>query len=351
MSVYKLNALSKLKSAVALGGIAMVITSSGCGGMQQAAKNQSFLKKVNLKSFSDGHDDWIEVQAHISSGKFTLGALAFPIVDPKTSRPYGKLSIVPSIQKMKGLSQANNTGILTISLSITEITQVQGVKAVLPNGTELPIGGLEDSKVLALLAMSPETIQEKMSNSPHTTQDGNTEPEWQKGAPKVYYAFGEGVALLGIAIPFSALDSAGQHAPGTTVFTPLQFGMITASAGFFAGGTSHTTGLGLFIDLSTLINSTVDKTELKPENIPVQGEVPPINAPLIAPTRADESPIRPLQTVTPLVETQAPLTTPSDPSSAQIGKMIFAPVIPPIPDLLRLHTELQRLNSMGLILK
>src|SRR6185295_17910745 len=51
-----------------------------------------------------------------------------------------------------------------------------------------------------------------------------------------------------------ALDPAGKYVPGVNIFEPLTFGNVSLTAGFFTGSSTNTTGIGLFVDLSNVIN-------------------------------------------------------------------------------------------------
>jgi len=203
----------------------LLIISSGCGknGNTPIA---TLINDVSLKTYLQDHDQWMNVSVKLTTGGFSMTGIHLPIVNPNdSSKVYGEFTLVPTLCNT---SPCNGGGQLTVALNLTETSQTQGVSIDLPNGTALPVGGLQNANVIAL-------------------------PVAQTGA-KIYLAFAPGMAMFGAAVPFSALDPAGKYLPGVDVFEPLTFDKINLIAGIFAGAATNTTGVGIFLDLSSVLN-------------------------------------------------------------------------------------------------
>jgi hypothetical protein len=201
----------------------MSFTLASCG--KDGAAVESVVTNVQLNTYSQGADQWISTTISLNTGGFQLAGINLPIADPRDmTKVYGQLSMLPSL-----CGQNCNGGDLQIALNITQVTKIPGTTATLPNGTALPVGGLQNSTVIAL-------------------------PIANTGA-RVYFAFGPGIAMLGTAVPFAVLDPVGQLTPGINIFYPLHIGPVDLIAGIFAGADTKTTGIGAFLDLAGLMNS------------------------------------------------------------------------------------------------
>ncbi len=225
--IRKISADNKVVAAgLLLTGI--MIASSGCG-KNGANPISTLVNDVKLKTYSQNGDQWMDVTIMLTTGGFTLAGINLPVINPEDpTKMYGELTMVPNLCMT---NPCNAGGELRVALNLTQTTQMQGVDIRLPNGTALPVGGLQNATVVAL-------------------------PIAQTGA-KIYLAFGQGVAMFGAAIPFSALDPAGKYLPGVNVFQPLTFEKVNLIAGIFAGATPNSTGVGLFLDLSSVLNQNI----------------------------------------------------------------------------------------------
>jgi len=194
---------------------------SACGKESPVA---SVVTNVQLKTTQLDGDDWVQVSASLTTGGFKLAGVNLPVSDPKDQRVYGQITLIPN------LCSANcvNGGELALAVNLTKATSVNGVDPLLPNGTALPVGGLQNATVVAIPVQDTGVL--------------------------IYFAFGPGVAMLGTAVPFKALDPAGQYLPGANIFVPLQFGPVGVNAGMFVGSATNTTGIGLFVDLASVMD-------------------------------------------------------------------------------------------------
>ncbi len=185
---------------------------------------ESVVSRANLTSYQQNNDNWISAQLTLKTSTFQLSGINLPITSPTDStKTLAQLTIAPSLP-----SAANNSGTVTVALDLTNVIKLPTTHALLPNNAPLPITLPENATLTGVVAVPVEAT----------------------GAT-IYYMFGSNLSVLGIAIPFAALDTAGLSAPGANIFAPATFGQVSMLAGMFFGSTSKTTGIGVFIDLST----------------------------------------------------------------------------------------------------
>src|SRR3712207_8816951 len=60
-----------------------------------------------------------------------------------------------------------------------------------------------------------------------------------RSGAKLYVAMTQGVALMGVALPFKALDNVGQYVPGAAIFYPFQASPVNGIIGLFTGNTDR----------------------------------------------------------------------------------------------------------------
>jgi hypothetical protein len=249
---------------VGLWAVWIALSSSGCG-KNNTLPVADIVSQIQLKSYEQNNDQWISVSAQFNTGGFALAGINLPIANPNAPGVlYGQLNLVPTLcQKTPCI----NRGQVTVELNITQTTQVQGTAPTLPNNTPLPVGGLSGATIVSL-------------------------PVADTGA-RIYLAFGQDVALFGFALPFAALDPAGKYLPGVNVFEPITFDKISLIAGLFAGATPVSTGIGLFMDLSSVLEepalsslaeltsrpltSSFEGGNLKGEGMPLLPAIEPVN--------------------------------------------------------------------------
>lgn len=217
------NLLSKLAiTTIATG---MVALSQGCGSGGTSAAN--YLSGITLTSYSQNGDLWASLSAQLNTGNMMLIGATIPIVDPKhPGREYGSVSVASNLCTT---AICTGGGTLTVSVDVTAITKFTTVSNLLPNGTPLPLGAAADAATIGI-------------------------PIGKNGAV-LYVALSNGVAVLGVALPFSALNTVGTYVPGADLFDVFTIGKITGDVGIFAGSAPGTTGIALFADLSSVVNT------------------------------------------------------------------------------------------------
>ncbi len=236
-------------SSQLIGGLSFTLMASlmmsGCGAKGGNPIAQ-IVTNIAVKTSVQNSEDWVQATATLNTGGFQVAGISFPLSDFKSPAQYGQITLTPisCTKNCNGYSAD-----LTIQLNISQISREPSGSPLLPNGTPLPVGGLQNATTIAI-------------------------PIANTGA-QLYFAFAKGVALLGTAIPFSVLDPAGHYLPGVDVFQPFTAGPIQVTAGIFAGAAPKTTGIGLFMDISGVLNTnTVTPTVVRNFAANLESQVP-----------------------------------------------------------------------------
>lgn len=195
--------------------IFMSLLLTGCGN-----SGYKPVTNVTVTTKTLDQDVYVNLKAQFNLGNTTLPSVTFPVVNPKSpSEIYGSISMAPTLD---GKSE------VSLDINFTQITHLQGGKASLPNGTALPIGGINGVEIVELLI--PNTLA------------------------KVYIGIDQNVAIAGFALAIKELDQIGNTIGGVNLFPSFSFGKIKGVGGIFTGKTSGTTGIALFVDLSSVLN-------------------------------------------------------------------------------------------------
>jgi hypothetical protein len=205
---------------------AAAVATTGCGSASGGVGNM--LTGIQVQTYNQNGDLWTSMTSQLDTGAMLLTGVSFPIVNPHNpSVTLGQFSMQSNLCNPNGVCQGGGT--LTIAVNITQISHAQILDNKLPNGTMIPVGQAVNNAIVAL-------------------------PLGGTGG-KLYVAFGQNIAMLGVALPFSALDSVGQYVPGVNIFQPFASNGISGIVGLFTGATVKTTGVALFVDLSSLLHS------------------------------------------------------------------------------------------------
>lgn len=183
---------------------------SACG------KQKPMVTDIRVAPSYQGSDVIISVDADLSLGNVTLPATNIPIYLPSTWQDIGSVQM-----RVNGVG-ANN---LKISLNLSAISQIEAQRALLPNGSTLPLIG--ENKTIVI------PIQNKLN---------------------VYVSFGDGIAALGVAVPFKNLDGLGQNVGTTALFPVFNIQNVFGTAGLYTSKTKGENGFALFADLSRVLD-------------------------------------------------------------------------------------------------
>ncbi|OFZ19911.1 MAG: hypothetical protein A2X94_14745 [Bdellovibrionales bacterium GWB1_55_8] len=201
-------------SIALFGTIALLAT--GCGG----GNDSNLFKSVGLSSYQENGDLYVEVKSLLQTGSMQLLSIELPIIDSHDpSKVYGKLAVRQSF---------NGTAELALALNVSDTVNLPEFDGKLPNGTAIPVGGLDQVPVVGL-------------------------PIGGSSA-KVYIAYGAGVAMIGVAVPLREFDGMGQSVGNANIFPVFDFGKgVRGLGGIFTGMSPGQSGIALFVDAATAI--------------------------------------------------------------------------------------------------
>lgn len=215
--MFSMNVVRKTQmalSAIVLGGLL-----ASCG---QNPDQVQIVKDLQVQAITnDQQEILVSVDVELELGDMSLPSVEIPIINPQTGEDLGAISFLGTL---------NGTNELGIEVNLTNATKgaVGSGSATLPNGKALPIGGIDQSKVIAIAV-------------PNT-------------GIKVYIGVAQGMALLGVAVPIAQLDGLGTTIGGLNIFPTFDIKGIKGIAGLFTGTSAGQSGLALFVDLSKVID-------------------------------------------------------------------------------------------------
>ncbi len=213
MKTLKNAFFSKVSFVIPLSLVMVLATSCG---------EKSIVEGVLLETVD--HDGYVyaDLSVDLNLGNVMLPSITIPVVNPyDPSHVYGEISVVG------GFNGVNEVG---IGVNLTELLNVQGGIASLPDGSPLPINGLEATQV----------VQIPIFNGQH----------------RIYLASGSGVAMMGFALTFKELDPMGSAIQGVDIIIPFTIGKFRGAAGFFTSTSSGKTGICVFIDIGEIVFPT-----------------------------------------------------------------------------------------------
>jgi hypothetical protein len=213
--------------------IAAGVGLSACGN-----NPMNFVKGARAETFQQNGASFAQVQTDLSVGNIGLPSFSLPILDPNNlAVSYGSLSLAPG---------ANGLTELTIDVNLTAAAGVSGGASVLPNGTPIPIGGLNGASVIELPVSGT--------------------------SAKIYLAFGSDFALFGAAIPINEFNPVGGVVGGADLFFPFTVDSnLSGTAGLFTGRGSGQNGFAVFIDVTGL--QSLAFAAVKPASSRVQNRI------------------------------------------------------------------------------
>ncbi len=200
---------SSQKSFIAL--IIISFTLVSCGG------NGGYVQNVQVSSEVDNSEVLVSVSAELQIGNISLSNLTLPIIVPRTGREIGLISMYRDIEGRNKFE---------VELNVSAIASVEAIVAQLPNGNVLPL--IRENSVIVI------PIKDKAN---------------------VYLAFSDGVAAIGATVGISGLDSLGRSVGETSIFPNFNAGQVLGSAGIYTSRTAGKNGFGLFVDISSVIDT------------------------------------------------------------------------------------------------
>jgi len=196
----------------------VLLVSFSCGPNPQ---NQ-IVKDIGVKAYASNDDVFLDLGAQFYLGDLTFTSLDLPIMDPNSAgkRMFGKFSMRPYLGNGSQMNQ------ITISLNLSAIAQTSGsLKPTLPNGRDLPIGGIKDKNVFELAIPGIDS--------------------------KIYLGLDKGFTFIGFAMAIKEFQAIANYLPPSGIFLGFNIKGVLGSVGVFTGDKS---GIGLFADLSSVLN-------------------------------------------------------------------------------------------------
>lgn len=178
----------------------------------------NILDNVEVKSEVRDQDVHLTFSADLDLGAMQFASISVPILHPKGQTPIGQLELTSV------LGGANK---LSVSLNVSEISDVEALVARLPNGNLIPL--IANNHTIAI--------------------------DIGKGA-KVYLTVGSNTTAIGVAVPIKEFDSIGASLPGLNVFPIVNVKGFVGTAGIFTGSQSGTSGIAVVADISSALSSS-----------------------------------------------------------------------------------------------
>jgi len=182
----------------------------------QIVKDLSFVTSTNANN-----EVILSLDVELELGNMALPSLEVPVMHPQNGQQLGTVSLLAT------MNGTNELG-LDINLTSASAGSINNGNANLPNNRPIPVGGIDQSKVLAF-------------------------PVGQTGI-KIYLALAPGMALVGVAVPITQLDSLGKSLGGLNIFPTFNIEGVQGIAGLFTGQKPGQSGLALFADFSKVID-------------------------------------------------------------------------------------------------
>lgn len=195
--------------------ITLLPTLTGCKG--------GFLSDAKIKGYVENNATYVDASVMMQTGSVILPALEIPVLDPKNpGTTLGVFSLRPTL----GNAQTE----MAIKVNLTAAAKVQAFDGhYLPNGTKVPIGGIDSMQVIAIPIDSKGTLL-------YVAVDTTSKQ-----------------ALLGAAIPVREFANLSPYVGGMNVFPAFRFKDILAVAGIYTSAPGvGKNGLGIFVDASSL---------------------------------------------------------------------------------------------------
>jgi len=202
---------------------------SSCG---KNAPNQ-VVSDVKINTLLINGEVNLDVSAIFNLGNASMTALNVSIIDPRNpDESYGSFRILPTLDFKSEIG---------ISVNLSHAARIPGGAATLPNGSAIPIGGLDQTQLVQL--------------------------QLQQMNARIYFAFSPKTFLLGFALPIKEFDVVSKYVGMANIFPGFDIKGVRGMAGLFTGLDPGTSGLAFFLDLSSVINSDVLNKILNGERI------------------------------------------------------------------------------------
>jgi hypothetical protein len=182
---------------------------------------------TKLRTYNNQGDNYVELAVTLKTESVQLPQLEIPVTRPESNIEVATLSLRPSAQS--GMSD------LVVAVNVTNSAGLEGARPTLPNGTVIPVSGVDMNQLVALPL-----------------------DQYNKGG-RIYLAIDTAnhTAIMGTALTWSALDSFGQTVGSLNFFPAFDVVKgVKGIAGIFGSKTPGANGVAVFADISQLLSKS-----------------------------------------------------------------------------------------------
>lgn len=184
--------------------------SIACGG------NGPKVDDIKASPRYEGADLYMNLSANLDLGNVSLPSVSLPILIPRGLEQIGSVNMTTVL---------GGGNLLEVDLNVSSIANVQGEVATLPNGDTLPL--IADNMTIVI------PIEDKV---------------------RIYITLNDGQAALGVTVNFKGLDGMGRNVGRASIFPNFFINEIVGSAGFYFSKESGQNGIGLFADITPVLD-------------------------------------------------------------------------------------------------
>jgi hypothetical protein len=215
-----MNFNARTNTKIVLGLLSLSLLSA-CGKVPSFVSNAT----VNFREGAN-QQQFVDVSSSLNTGLATMPALDIPIYDKTLTNIVAQVSMRPA---------TNSQTQLTLSVNISKIGTLptcDGDPSLLPNGTKIPLATSTNQVICVPI--------NKTTGRLYIT------PNFQTNE-----------LVIGVALTISQFQAIGKNTGTINVFLPFNFNNVSGVYGFFTSPNAQQSGLGLFVDASSAIKSTV----------------------------------------------------------------------------------------------
>ncbi|MBX3040353.1 MAG: hypothetical protein KF789_06550 [Bdellovibrionaceae bacterium] len=202
----------------------LALTLSAAALSQSACSSSSggFVQGVHLGNVEQNGVEYVEVRASLNTQGLFLTALTVPVFDPKNpTQIIGQVSIIGGL--------GNKTAELSVLIRSDILPQLPSAgQGVLPNGTLIPVAGVDRNKWVTISVGSSSKVYLNIDQA-------------------------QSSAVLGVALGIDALTT-GVIA---NVLIPFNSNNVSGLAGIYSGAGAGQSGFAFFINMSGLLQPSM----------------------------------------------------------------------------------------------
>ena len=195
------------------------------GLMTACGKNGSFVSGVNVVLQEQSGEEWVGVSTTLNTGLASLPSMTYPIYDKNHTRQLMQIQLSNT-----GGKKPKTVIAITTNLSkLDDLPQCDGGATLLPNGSNIPL--VDTSKKVYCVPVGKQTGRVYIAAHAETKE-----------------------LALGLALTIKEFQGISKKVGKMDLFLPFEAKNISGVYGFFTGKDVAQSGLGLFFDLSQIVN-------------------------------------------------------------------------------------------------